>query len=94
MRNIKHQASLGALALSALLVGCGSGGGDDDRNNNPMPPPTSSTDVPASALESTSGLVAFVRELIGQTSDTSEPVRIGDVKLPVDDTAEPVPVSN
>jgi hypothetical protein len=77
-----------AIALSAVLGACGSSGGDDDAP--PAPSPGTGSDVPSSALESVAGLLAYVNELIAGTSETSEPVRVGDVTLPVSDTTEPV----
>lgn len=70
-----------AMSATALVVaGCGSNGGDDT--------PAVTTDVPPSAQQSASGLTSFVNQLIGTSSDTGEPILLGDAVLPVDDTTE------
>ncbi len=75
---------LAALAMALVLSGCWS---DDD--DDPKPAPAASTGVPASATQSTKGLVDYLNELIAtMTNDTSEPVVVGDAVLPVDDTTE------
>jgi uncharacterized lipoprotein YbaY len=76
-----------ATALGASLAACGSSGGDDD---SPPPQPTAvTTEVPQSAQDSVPGLVAYVKQLVASSSETSEPVLIGTAVLPVDDTGEP-----
>ena len=85
------------LAMTAALAACGGGGsggggggaGAGGGGAAPAPgaaaPPTS--DIPASALASVDGLIAFMNQLIDTgTNDTSEPIRLGDASLPVDDT--------
>lgn len=72
-----------ALGLAALGTGCGSSGSDD-------PVPVATTGIPASAQQSTSGLLAYLNELIAGSSDSTEDVLVGDAVLPTDDTAEPV----
>lgn len=74
------------LALSALLGACGSSGSDGDTVANPGP----NGDVPARAFDGVAGLLAYVNELITDTNETGEPVRVGDAALPVSDTTEPV----
>lgn len=74
-------ASAAVLALAA----CGSSGGDD------APAPTApvvTTDIPASATANAAGLLAFANAQIGTSSDSSEPILVGDATLPVDDTTE------
>ena len=44
------------------------------------------TSVPASALASVDGLIAFMNQLIDSgTNETGEPIALGDASLPVDD---------
>ena len=69
-----------ALWGAAALAGCG-GGGDH------TPPATES--VPASASASTGGFVDYLMALMASTADTLEPVDVGAVKPPADDTSEP-----
>ena len=82
-------ASATALALSA----CGGGGGDGGAPPVVTPTPGPTTDVPTSAMATTDGLLAYVKTLLGMTSETGEPVVIGDIALPTDDTAPPAPVN-
>lgn len=86
MKHLHLAASAVVLAAAALLMGCGSGGDD-------APPVARSTDVPSSAQDSVSGLLAYINELIGMTSSTSEPVLVGDAVLPTSDTTEPAAVN-
>lgn len=80
-------AALLALALAACGGGDGDGGGDGSTTTTTFAP---GSQVPNSALQSVSGLVAFLNELIsGSTNDTGEPVLLGNVVLPTSDTTEP-----
>jgi hypothetical protein len=87
-----------AMAAVALMSGC-FGGGDDDA---PMPPPPPVTPpppppdplaaVPDSAKQSTDGLVAYLKTLSANTSDTRDPMDLTGVTLPQSDTADPSPL--
>ena len=81
------------IAVSALLGACGSSGGDDPVAAPGTAAPGTAADLPASARESVTGLLAYVNELIGGTSETGEPVRVGDADLPTSDSTEPVAVN-
>ena len=71
-----------ALVMTAGVAACGGGGG-----SAPGAPAASSGGIPASALASVDGLVAFMNQLIDTgTNDTSEPILLGDASLPADDT--------
>ena len=74
-------------AAAAILAGC-SGGGDGGGNAGTLGTPTPSvSSIPASALASVDGLVAFMSKLIDAgADDTSEPIALGDASLPVDDS--------
>ena len=82
------------LAMTAALAACGggSGGGADVGGGaggapGAAAPAPATSDIPASALASVDGLIAFMNQLIDTgTNDTSEPIRLGDASLPVDDT--------
>ena len=78
------------LALTAAVAACGSGGGgssDFGGGAGGLLPPAATSNIPASALASVDGLIAFMNQLIDTgTNDTSEPILLGDVSLPVDDT--------
>ena len=80
-----------ALVMTAGLAACGGGGGGGVDGGvgggAPGTPAPSSGDVPASALASVDGLIAFMTQLIDTgTNDTSEPILLGNASLPVDDT--------
>ena len=78
------------LALTAAIAACGSGGDGADFGggaSGPLIPAATSAEIPASALSSVDGLIAFMNLLIDTgTNDTSEPILLGDATLPVDDT--------
>ena len=87
MRKLHFRSAAVVLAAAALLSGCGSSDGDSSG------PSSATSDVPQRALSSVDGLIAYMNELIGMTSETSSPVVLGDAVLPVDDTATPSPVN-
>ncbi len=84
-----HQHFLKAVLVgvaTTALVACGS-----NNNDSPSDPgPVATTDVPGAALDSVSGLLAYINTLIGSSSDTAEPVLVGTAVLPTSDTTEPV----
>lgn len=86
----KSTTVLGLAACIAALAVAGCGGGDDA----PMPvAPPPGSEVPSTALSSSEGLVAYVRELIAtMTSATADPVVLGDITLPTSDTLDAFPV--
>ncbi|HYF43772.1 MAG TPA: hypothetical protein VEA35_15195 [Ramlibacter sp.] len=82
---MKARTALVALAACTALVACG--GGNDDGGGNATVG-SSQDSVPARALASASALVAYLQELIGASSDSAEPISLGDATLPVDDSNE------
>ncbi len=62
------------------------GGGSDD-----APPATSQ--VPASASESTDGFVSYLKALVASDAETLPPVDVSGVAPPADDTSPPTPVN-
>ena len=78
MKKMHGIVALGAAAL--LLAGCGSSNDDT--------PVVVTTDVPASARQDSAGLLTFVNQQIAASSDTAEPILVGDAVLPLDDTTE------
>lgn len=87
-RKQKVVLALVALAVAAAIGGCGGGDGDDQLV---VPPPDS--ELPFSALSSSEGLIAYLRELIAErTDEDSEPVMLGDVTLPTSETLDAFPV--
>ena len=89
-----------AMVMTAALAACGGGGGGGSgvgagvgagvgggAGGAPGAAAPATTDIPASALASVDGLIAFMNQLIDTgTNDTSEPIVLGDASLPVDDT--------
>ena len=76
------------VAAGTTLSACGGGGGGSDSsagngNNN---------GVPSSATQSVTGLVAYLQQLIGNTSETGEPVSLEGATLPVDDAGPPLAI--
>ena len=72
-----------ALVMTAAVAACGGGGGSDAAAPSS---PTSLSGIPASALDSVDGLIAFMNQLIDTgTNDTSEPILLGESVLPVND---------
>ncbi|HSW07511.1 hypothetical protein [Aquabacterium sp.] len=82
-----------ALAAVALMSGCFGGGDDDAPMPAPPPPAPAPPDplaaVPDSATQSTDGLVAYLKTLSTNSSETREPIDLNRVTLPQSDTAEP-----
>ncbi|HEX2546893.1 MAG TPA: hypothetical protein VHL79_18570 [Ramlibacter sp.] len=87
--------ALCAVSAAAALAGCGGGGGDDGGSASTTTTTTTTTtapgsQVPNSALQSVSALIAYMNGLISNsTTSTGEPVLLGDVRLPTSDTTEP-----
>jgi hypothetical protein len=77
---MRTQATLAALAATAILAACGGGGHDN-------PPATS--EVPASASASVGGFVDYLKKLVASAADTLEPVDTAAVTGPTDETSEP-----
>ena len=76
-----------ALVMTASVAACGGGGGGDGSDVAAPSSPSLSSDIPASALASVDGLIAFMNNLIDTgTNDTSEPILLGESVLPVSDT--------
>lgn len=81
--NVKQ--CLMALGTVALLAACGGGG----TASTPGPSLVAGTDLPSSVEQSTKGLIDFAKTQLAATSETTDPLVVGDAKLAVDDTAEP-----
>jgi hypothetical protein len=85
---MKHPERLIAVTLAcALLAACG-GGGD-----SPAPVPGPAEVVPASASESSVGLVKYLTDLFAASADTKEPVDLGTFAPKTPDDTEPEPIS-
>lgn len=82
MKKMHGIVLIGAAAL--VLAACGS---SDDGPAAPATP-VATTEVPASATANSAGLSAYINQQISATSDSGEPILVGDATLPVDDTTE------
>lgn len=84
---------MNALASTCLLVGlltaCGGGSSDYAANT---PQYVTGTEVPVAATTSASAVVTFAQDQQTKTSESSDPLVLGNAMLAVDDTAEPAPV--
>ena len=89
--------ALSALCAAAALTACGGDGGDGGGGGGATGATGAATgeasrrgtDVPASALQSVSGLLAYMNDLIANsTNETGQPVLLGDGTLPMSDTTE------
>ena len=91
MSKFNVRTPLIVLAMTAALAACGGDSGGVDVGSGaggaPGGPAPAKSDIPASALSSVDGLIAFMNQLIDTgTNDTSDPVLLGDATLPVNDT--------
>lgn len=74
-------------AGTVLLAACGGGGGSAPAPA-PAPAPVVTTEVPASASASSAGALAFVKGVAATSSDTAEPLLVGDATLATSDTED------
>jgi hypothetical protein len=91
MRKLNGKSwALGAAtaAVVALLAACGGGGGggSGDSGGGGF---VAGTDVPTGVQQNIGDVIAFAKQLIAGTSDSSDPVVLGDATLATDDAAEP-----
>ena len=85
---MKKQWVLASVLATALLAGCGDGGSSGAAGLGvPLVAAPATCAIPASAVASVGGLIAFLNQLIDTaTNEISEPIALCDVTLPVDDT--------
>lgn len=74
------------LATTVALVACGGGGG------SAADLPVAGSDVPTKATLSAGEATAFVSSTLASSSETAEPIAVGEVVLATSDTAEPADV--
>lgn len=83
---------INALACTLLVVGlltaCG-GGSNDYAGNLPT---VSGTDVPVAATTGAAAVVTFAKDQLAKTSESSDPLVLGNAVLAVDDMGDPEPV--
>lgn len=80
----------GLAGACVLLAACGGGGGGSSGGGDATPTVrfVPGTDVPASATASASGAFEFVLELLATTSETSDPITVGDATLGTSETED------
>ncbi len=80
---------LAAVGTAMLLAACGGGSG----TATPAGPTlVVGTDVPVTVEQSATGVVDFAKTQLAATSDSSEPLVLGEAKLATDDSAEPADI--
>lgn len=83
------KTTAGSLALVGMLALAGCGGGSDDGGGGGGSAVVDGTDVPVGVEQNVDDTVAFAKRLIAQTSESSEPLVLGNAKVATSDTAEP-----
>ena len=89
----KINAFASTLLVVGMLTACG-GGSNPPEIVPPIAtaPTVSGTDVPVAATTDVTAVVAFAKEQQANTSESSDPLVLGNAMLAVDDTSEPAPV--
>jgi hypothetical protein len=86
--------AIGVAVAAAVLTVAACGGGSSSGNYNDggtaVTPPATSNPGPGVTV---AGFIAVVKNLIGMTSETTEPSAITDVTATTSETTEPDPVS-
>jgi hypothetical protein len=84
--NIESMKFLAPVLLACVvLAGCGGG----DGGGSVVAPVTTPAPAEPGIGDSVSALLAYMTGLLATTSETGEPVALGDTALAVDDTLEP-----
>lgn len=85
MLKLNIRTPLIALVMTVAVAACGGGGGGGGGDAAPAAAAPATAGIPAAALASVDGLIAFMNQLIDTgTNDTSEPILLGDATLPFD----------
>lgn len=80
MRQLNSRLLLSAVAAAVFVAGCGGGGGVD----------VVAADPPAQGGPSTLQSIDFIKNMIANESENSDPHDLDAITLAVDDTADPV----
>jgi hypothetical protein len=75
----------------ALLAACGGGGGGTF-SATPAPPAVPGSDVPVAATQDPVAAYQFVASVAATSSDSADPINVGDATLATSDTDEPMPL--
>jgi hypothetical protein len=87
-----HKSAATLLGAILLMSGCGGGGGGGSGSGSDAPPPValfSGSEVPLSATQSAAGATAFVAQQLVASSDSADPLVLGNAVPATDDSAEP-----
>ena len=84
-----HKSAAALLGAIFLMSGCGGGDGGGGSDAPPPIPLFSDSEVPLPATQSAAGATSFVGQQLAATSDSTEPVVLGNAVLATDDSAEP-----
>ncbi len=76
-------------AVFALAAGCGS----DHNDSNDGAAAAPSAGVPSDAAATPTSFVSYLKQVVGLSSDSAEPLPLGDLKGPTDETSEPAAVA-
>lgn len=82
MNKLNSKLMLTAVLAAALLAGCGGGGGGGGVTVDPA------TETGQSVMKT----IAFIKSLIANNGENSDPIDINPLTLAVDDSAEPTPL--
>lgn len=85
MKTFKSLALLSTAAAVLALTACGGGGGDAVATT---PAPT----TPAVTTISVAGMVKFMTDIMGLTSETTSAIDLSTTELAVDETSEPASI--
>ena len=80
MHKFNSRLMLTAVATAALVAACGDGSG------------VAANDAAAEAGQSVEKTINFVKDMIANNGENSDPINIDPITLAVDDTADPTPV--
>lgn len=85
---------IAAAAITTALAVTGCGGGSDGPSVTAAPTVdlVPGTMVPTSATSSVAGVIAFLMQLIAGTSETTDPIAVGDAVLSTSETDDPTPI--
>ena len=84
MKTSKSLALLSTTAAVLALTACGGGGGDAVATTTPT--------IPDVTTISVSGMVKFMTDIMGLTSETTSPSDISTTELAVDEKSEPASI--
>jgi len=87
MTKTRWQAA--AVGTVAMLAACG---GSGDSTTPAGPTLVLGTNVPVTVEQSATGVIDFAKKQLAATSETSEPLVLGDAKLATDDSDEPADI--